>query len=134
MRWTREIAFKIAGSMAFKDAMKNASPVLLEPIMSVEVHMPDEVGRCVGNLNPRRGRSRHGNARSAQVISSGAAVGDVWLCDGFAEPDAGRGIVYDAVFTLQGSAESIAEKIIGARNQSVILNGRINEAVCNTNN
>ena len=52
-----EMAFKIAGSMAFKSAYENADPVLLEPIMEVEVTTPDEsVGAVNGDLNSRRGR------------------------------------------------------------------------------
>src|SRR5436190_7010767 len=52
-----EMAFKIAGSMAFKDAYSKADPVLLEPIMEVEVTVPDEaVGAVNGDLNSRRGR------------------------------------------------------------------------------
>ena len=52
-----ELAFHIAGSMAFKEAMQKASPVLLEPIMKVEVTMPEEyMGDVIGDLNSRRGR------------------------------------------------------------------------------
>ena len=52
-----EMAFHIAGSLAFKDAMKKGSPVLLEPIMKVEVTMPEEyMGDIIGDLNSRRGR------------------------------------------------------------------------------
>jgi len=52
-----EMAFKIAGSMAFKEAAKKASPVLLEPVMSVEVVVPEDfLGVIVGDLNSRRGR------------------------------------------------------------------------------
>jgi elongation factor G len=52
-----EMAFKIAGSMAFKDAYSNADPVLLEPIMELEATVPDEaVGPVNGDLNSRRGR------------------------------------------------------------------------------
>jgi len=52
-----DIAFQIAGSIAFKDAMKKADPVLLEPIMEVEVETPDEyVGDVIGDLNSRRGK------------------------------------------------------------------------------
>ena len=52
-----EMAFHIAGSLAFKDAMKKASPVLLEPIMRVEVTMPEEyMGDVIGDINSRRGR------------------------------------------------------------------------------
>jgi elongation factor G len=52
-----DIAFQIAGSIAFKEAMKKAEPVLLEPIMEVEVETPDEyVGDVIGDLNSRRGK------------------------------------------------------------------------------
>ena len=52
-----EMAFHIAGSLAFKDAMQKAAPVLLEPIMKVEVTMPEEyMGDVIGDINSRRGR------------------------------------------------------------------------------
>ena len=52
-----EMAFHIAGSMAFKEAMQKAAPVLLEPIMKVEVTMPEEyMGDVIGDINSRRGR------------------------------------------------------------------------------
>ena len=52
-----EMAFHIAGSMAFKDAMRKANPILLEPIMKVEVTMPEEyMGDIIGDINSRRGR------------------------------------------------------------------------------
>jgi len=52
-----EMAFHIAGSLAFKDAMRKSSPVLLEPIMKVEVTMPEEyMGDIIGDINSRRGR------------------------------------------------------------------------------
>ena len=51
------MAFHIAGSMCFKEAMAKASPVLLEPIMKVEVTMPEEyMGDVIGDINSRRGR------------------------------------------------------------------------------
>ncbi len=54
---SNEMAFKIAGSMAFKDAMKKANPVLLEPIMRVEVTVPEEyMGDVIGDISSRRGR------------------------------------------------------------------------------
>jgi len=54
---SNEMAFKIAGSMAFKEAARKASPVLLEPVMSVEVVVPEEyLGVIIGDLNSRRGR------------------------------------------------------------------------------
>lgn len=67
-----EMAFKIAGSMAFKEAAAKASPVLLEPIMSVEVVVPEEyMGDVIGDLNSRRGRIMGMESRAgAQVVSS----------------------------------------------------------------
>ena len=51
------MAFHIAGSLAFKEAMAKAAPVLLEPIMKVEVTMPEEyMGDVIGDINSRRGR------------------------------------------------------------------------------
>src|SRR5262245_43964501 len=65
-----EIAFKIAGSMAFKEGCRKASPVLLEPIMSVEVVVPEEfMGDVIGNLSGRRGRIQGMEPRgTAQVV------------------------------------------------------------------
>ena len=65
-----EMAFKIAGSMAFKDAARRAKPVLLEPLMRFDVIVPEEfVGQVIGDLNSRRGRVLEIEARpAAQVI------------------------------------------------------------------
>jgi elongation factor G len=67
-----EMAFKIAGSMAFKDAAAKASPVLLEPIMKVEVVAPEEyMGSITGDINSRRGRIDHIDSRpGTSVITS----------------------------------------------------------------
>ncbi|HEX5163754.1 MAG TPA: elongation factor G [Thermomicrobiales bacterium] len=67
-----EMAFKIAGSMALKDGVRRASPVVLEPIMKVEVVTPEEfMGDVIGNLNARRGRIEGMEARAgAQVINA----------------------------------------------------------------
>ncbi|MGE5190835.1 MAG: elongation factor G [Gemmatimonadota bacterium] len=67
-----EMAFKIAGSMAFKAACGNAGPVLLEPIMAVEVVTPEEfMGDVIGDLSARRGRIQKIEARgNTQVIAS----------------------------------------------------------------
>ena len=67
-----EMAFKVAGSMAFKSAMQRAKPKLLEPVMAVEVVTPEEyLGDVMGNLNSRRGRVEHleprGNAQSIRA-------------------------------------------------------------------
>jgi elongation factor G len=64
-----ELAFKIAGSMAFKDAAKKAGPVLLEPVMRVEVVVPEEyMGDIMGDLNSRRGRIQSMEARGGTQI------------------------------------------------------------------
>ncbi len=67
-----EIAFKVAGSLAFQDAAKRAKPVLLEPVMEVEVVTPEEyMGDVIGDLNARRGKITHMERRGgAQVISA----------------------------------------------------------------
>ena len=60
-----EMAFKIAGSMAFKEAMRKADPVILEPIMKVAVIVPDEyMGDVIGDINARRGQIQGTEARS----------------------------------------------------------------------
>jgi elongation factor G len=66
-----EIAFKIAGSMAFQDACKRARPVLMEPIMSVEVVTPEEyMGEVIGDITSRRGRVQQMERRgNSQVIA-----------------------------------------------------------------
>ncbi|HEY3567252.1 MAG TPA: elongation factor G [Thermoanaerobaculia bacterium] len=66
-----EIAFKIAGSMAFQDACKRARPVLMEPVMSVEVVTPEEyMGEIIGDITSRRGRIQSMEGRgNAQVIA-----------------------------------------------------------------
>jgi elongation factor G len=64
-----EIAFKIAGSMAFKEACRRANPVLLEPIMQVEVVVPEEyMGAVVGDLNSRRGRVQAMDTRAGSHV------------------------------------------------------------------
>jgi elongation factor G len=67
-----EMAFKIAGSMGFKEGCQKASPVLLEPIMSVEVVVPEEyMGEVIGDLNSRRGRIMGMESRAgAQVVAA----------------------------------------------------------------
>ena len=99
-----ERAFKIAGSMAFKEAMKRAKPKLLEPVMAVEVVTPEDyLGDVMGNLSSRRGRVEHlepvGNSQS--IKASVPAVGDVRLRHRPALDDAGAGHVHDAVRPLR---------------------------------
>jgi elongation factor G len=64
-----EMAFKIAGSMAFKDACKRANPKLLEPIMRVEVVVPEEyMGPVIADLNSRRGQLQGRESRAGTEI------------------------------------------------------------------
>lgn len=75
-----EMAFKIAASMAFKDGMKKASPVLLEPIFKIEVVTPEEyMGDVMGDLNSRRGRILGMEARKGvQVITAEVPLAEMF--------------------------------------------------------
>jgi elongation factor G len=75
-----EMAFKIAGSMAFKEAAKGAKPVLLEPIMSIETVTPDEyLGDVIGDINSRRGRVLSIERRGkVQVIKAQAPLAEMF--------------------------------------------------------
>ncbi|TAK10396.1 elongation factor G, partial [bacterium] len=75
-----EIAFKIAGSMAFKEAVSKASPVLLEPIMSVEVVVPEEfMGEVIGDINSRRGKVMGMDSRpAAHVIDARVPLAEMF--------------------------------------------------------
>jgi elongation factor G len=75
-----EMAFKIAGSMALKEAIKKAKPVLLEPMMDVEVVMPSEyMGDVIGDLNSRRGKVGGMEQRSeAQVVSASVPLSEMF--------------------------------------------------------
>src|SRR5438046_1414965 len=77
---SNEMAFKIAGSMGFKDACRKAKAVLLEPVMDVEVVTPEEyMGAIVGDLNSRRGRILSMEARgSSQVIRANVPLGQMF--------------------------------------------------------
>jgi elongation factor G len=75
-----EMAFKIAASIGFKDAMSRARPVLLEPIMSVEVVVPEQyMGDVIGNLNSRRGKIERMEPRAGtQVITSRVPLAEMF--------------------------------------------------------
>jgi elongation factor G len=75
-----EVAFKIAGSMAFQDAMKRANPVLLEPVMAVEVVTPEDyMGDVIGDVTSRRGRVQQMEGRGgAQVISTKVPLAEMF--------------------------------------------------------
>ena len=102
-----EMAFKIAGSMAFQDAAKKARPVLLEPVMRVEVVVPEGThGRRDGQpVEPARPDSVAGRSRRhADHPGARAAVGDVRLRHGFAVAHAGARHLLDALRPLRAGA------------------------------
>jgi len=75
-----EIAFKIAGSMAFKEGCRKASPTLLEPVMRIEVVVPEEyMGDVIGDLNGRRGRVQGMESRAgSQIIRSEVPLAEMF--------------------------------------------------------
>ena len=111
-----EMAYKIAGSMAFKEGCKKADAVLLEPIMKVEVEIPDEyLGDVMGNINRRRG------VLTGTELSNGAQVvhAEIPLAEMFGYATDLRGLTqgrgnFNMEFTrYQEVPKAIAEKIIG---------------------
>jgi elongation factor G len=77
---SNEMAFKVAGSMAFKEASKRAKPVLLEPVMAVEVVTPEDyMGDVIGNINSRRGQIEGMEPRgNAQVIKARVPLAEMF--------------------------------------------------------
>ena len=75
-----EMAFKIAGSMAFKEGCRKASPTLLEPVMRIEVVVPEEyMGDVIGDLNGRRGRIQGMESRAgSQIIRSEVPLAEMF--------------------------------------------------------
>jgi elongation factor G len=113
-----EIAFKIAGSLAFKEAARRAKPVLLEPIFSVEVVVPEDfVGEVIGDLSRRRGRIE-GQERRGNAI---AVVGRVPLSEMFGyATDLRSNTQGRANYTMQFESyeevpPNIAEKVVESR-------------------
>ena len=115
-----EMAFRVAGSMAFRSAAEKAKPILLEPIMKVEIDVPDEyVGDVMSNLNSRRGRVRGLEMKNGvQAIES-----DVPLSEMFGYATTLRSITQGrATFTMLFDhyaevPQSIAEKVTGKKFQ-----------------
>ena len=75
-----ELAFKIAGSMAFKEAARRADPVLMEPMMAVEVTTPEDyMGDVIGDLNSRRGQIQSMDERSgARVVTAPVPLSEMF--------------------------------------------------------
>ena len=116
-----EMAFKIAGSMAFKEAMKKADPVLMEPIMQVDVMVPEEyMGDVIGDLNSRRGQIQGMEPRGGvEAISAGVPLSEMFgYATALRSRTQGRG-----QYTMQPShytevPKSIQEKIIDNRTKN----------------
>lgn len=113
-----EMAFKIAGSMAFKDGMRKANPILLEPMFKIEVTVPEEyMGDVMGDINSRRGRVEGMEARSgAQIIRGFVPLSEMFgYATDLRSKTQGRG-----VYTMQFShyeevPKSIAEEIMAGK-------------------
>ena len=113
-----EMAFKVAGSMAFKNAMAKADPVILEPTMKVEVVVPEEyMGDVIGDINSRRGRIEGMVARSgAEVIAAFVPLSEMFgYSTVLRSRTQGRG-VYSMQFDHYDEVpKNIQEKIIGEK-------------------
>ncbi|MBN1047328.1 elongation factor G [Clostridium botulinum] len=111
-----EMAFKIAGSMAFKNAMSKADPVLLEPMMKVEITVPEEyMGDVIGDVNSRRGRMEGMEAvNGAQVIRAFVPLSEMFgYATSLRSRTQGRG-VYSMVFDhYEEVPKSIQEQVAG---------------------
>ena len=113
-----EMAFKIAGSLAFKEGMKKANPVLLEPIMKVQVELPDDyLGNVMGNLTSRRGLLQGTESEKGSVI----VRAEVPLSEMFGyatdlrSSTQGRGSFSMEFSHYAEVPKNIAEKIMGER-------------------
>ena len=115
-----EMAFKIAGSMAFKEAARKADPVLLEPIMKVTVIVPEDyMGDVIGDLNSRRGEIQGFEDRAgAKQINARVPLGDMFgYATDLRSKTQGRGQYVMEPDGYKEVPKSIAEKIISSRNK-----------------
>ena len=113
-----ENAFKIAGSMAFKEAMAKADPVLIEPIMKVVVITPDDyMGDVIGDLNSRRGRIDSMEATSGgQQITAQVPLSEMFgYATDLRSRTQGRGVYSMEPGIFQEVPKSVMEKIVGDR-------------------
>ena len=114
-----ELAFKIAGSMAFKDAMTKAAPVILEPIMRVEVTTPEEyMGDVIGDITSRRGRVEGMEAlNGSQMIKGFVPLSEMFgYATDLRSKTQGRG-AYSMFFDrYEPAPRAVQEKIVGKKN------------------
>jgi elongation factor G len=112
---SNEMAFKIAGSMAFKEAARKASPVLLEPVMSVEVVVPEEyMGTIIGDLSSRRGRIEGIEHRAgSQVIKAMVPLAEMFgYATNMRSSTQGRATFAMHFSRYEEAPRSVAEEIV----------------------
>ena len=115
---SNEMAFKVAGSMAFKNGMAKADPVLLEPIMKVEVTVPEEyMGDVMGDINSRRGRIEGMEAQAgAQIIRAMVPLSEMFgYSTTLRSRTQGRGVYSMEFAAYEPVPKSIQEQVIGAK-------------------
>jgi elongation factor G len=113
-----EIAFKVAGSLAFKEAARRAKPVLLEPIFAVEVVVPEEfMGDVIGDLNRRRGRVHGMEPRgNAQVVTGSVPLSEMFGYSTDLRSNTQGRATYTMVFeSYEEVPPNIAEKVVESR-------------------
>ena len=113
-----EMAFKIAGSMGFKEGCKKADPVLLEPIMKVEITVPEEyMGDVIGGINSRRGRIEGMDSRAgAQIIRTFVPLSEMFgYATALRSTTQGRGVFSMEISHFEEVPKSIQEEIINGK-------------------
>jgi elongation factor G len=110
-----EMAFKIAGSMAYKEAARRADPALLEPIMDVEVRTPEEyMGDVIGDLNSRRGQIQSmDDATGVKVIRANVPLSEMFGYVGDLRSRTSGRAVYSMTFGSYAEVpKNVAEEIV----------------------
>jgi elongation factor G len=113
-----EMAYKIAGSMAFKEAMRKGEPILLEPIMKVDVTVPEEyMGDVIGDINSRRGRIEGMEARNnAQVIHGFVPLAEMFgYATDLRSKTQGRGVYAMEIHHFDPVPKSVQDKVVGVK-------------------
>ncbi len=111
-----ELAFKIAGSMAFKEALSKANPCLLEPVMKVEVIIPDQyMGDVIGDISSRRGRIEGNDSRMGeQTVHAHVPLSEMFgYATNLRSRTQGRGLFSMQFDHYEEVPKSIAEKVTG---------------------
>jgi elongation factor G len=115
-----EMAFKIAGSMAFKEAMRKSDPALLEPIMKVDITVPEEyMGDVIGDINSRRGRIDGMEAQgNAQVVHAFVPLAEMFgYATDLRSKTQGRGIYNMEVHHYEPVPKSVQEKAVAGNKE-----------------